>query len=142
LSSFIFLKWGELKKVRKNKELKSNNKAFALQEIAKPKKIRSEGFGRHEIDFQFVNNGNLAFKNLGVFGFLYNQKGELVDMVWSDGKKDVAAGERVEVRAPSLSQSGRCVGKIDPEGYNLEYFVSFQGVNEDWLGIYKVATIQ
>ena len=130
--------WESVVDKMENYKIESN---ITAHKLINPFRI-AEGFGRHEIDFQIVNNGNLAFKNLVVFGFLYNQQGELVDMVWSGEKKDVAAGESMEIRAPSLSQTGRCVGKIDPAGYNLEYFVSFQGVNEDWLGIYKVATIQ
>lgn len=90
----------------------------------------SGDFPRHSIEVEIRNTGSHAVYRATVFAVVLNDEGELVDILYSTLPGEWAIGERVRpgkeltVRAESLSVSGRCLGRSDPDHFRIEYWVN------------------
>ncbi|MEM8859504.1 MAG: hypothetical protein AAGD96_14340, partial [Chloroflexota bacterium] len=61
---------------------------------------------------------------------IYNLDDQLIDIAWSElpntwpiGEK-IQPGKTVELDVDSISQTGRCLGKGDPRGTKIRYWVN------------------
>jgi WD40 repeat protein len=87
------------------------------------------GYPQHMVVFTVDNFGPYTMQGVDVFAVVQNMAGETVDLLRTSYRLDLASGEGGYFTAKSLSQSGRCVGKADENGYRLRYWVSY--ITED-----------
>lgn len=89
-----------------------------------------EPYPRHSVTLEIVNEGRDTMYQTKVFGLVYNSKGALVDILWSEtpGSWPVGfrlqPGERRRVTVKTIAQTGRCLGPRDDAGYSLTYWVN------------------
>ena len=107
-------------------ERKSNSeeKYDYTHEIVSFSSFGNPEYPRHLIGFLVHNVGEGTLKSLNILGVLYNQRGQVVDLLHQNNTVDISGkGERYIV-INSLSSSGRCVGSASNE-YNLQYWINF-----------------
>ena len=87
--------------------------------------VEASMYPRHSIVVQITNNTNFGFDDIAINGAIYDLNGNLVDILASKSadSRRLAYGSSGTFTAASLSQSGRCVGRGNPTGYTLDYWI-------------------
>lgn len=104
-----------------------SNRDYQIEtEVRKHSLFGSEKHPQHQFIVNIKNIGAVDIQKLSIFGVVMNHEGQLIDMLLLNPTQETLSPDKAsnfEIR--SMSKSGRCVGPADPQGYTLNYWVTF-----------------
>lgn len=91
--------------------------------------ITDEKYPRHSLLVRLTNTGKATMYQTKIIAAIYNSEDQLLDIAWSGtpgnwntGLK-IKQGETKEVLIESIAQTGVCLGKSDPNGFKVRYWI-------------------
>jgi len=102
-------------------------------------------YPQHRVSFRIQNLGDKTMSLVRCFGIVQDQMGNTVDVLRMSSNhlvQDLSPNESIMLEVESFSKSGRCVGRADPEGYTLNYWLAFQTEGRQLMTRYYSTTVE